>query len=77
MRLLKTDVEAVVNTLIMAQQAGVPLSSMEVEKAYLQGVGLKKVTLAYIKAKKENMNLTFEDLVNADLDDQRNEKLGR
>jgi uncharacterized protein YqfA (UPF0365 family) len=77
MRFRKTDVKAVVKTLIMASQAGAPLSSSEVERAYLQGVDLEKITLAYIRAKKENMDLTFQDLVDADLDFRLKEKLGR
>ena len=77
MRFRRTDVKAVVNTLIMASQAGAPLSSTQVESAYLQGVDLEKITLAYIKATKENMDLTFQDLVDADLDCRLDEKLGR
>lgn len=68
MRLRKTDVKAVVKTLIMANHAGAPLSSVEVEKAYMQGVDLERIALAYVRAKKENMDITFQDLVETDLD---------
>ena len=67
----------VVKTLVMAHEAGVPLSCTEVESASLQGVDLEKITLAYIRATRENMDLTFQDLVDADLNDQLAAKLGR
>ncbi len=77
MRFRRTDVKAVVKTLVMAREAGVPLSCTEVESACLQGVDLEKITLAYIRATRENMDLTFQDLVDADLNDQLADKLGR
>ncbi len=77
MRFRRVNVKAVVNTLIMARQAGAPLSCSEVERAYLQGVDLEKITLAYIKATRDNMDLTFQDLVDADLDGRLEEKLRR
>jgi hypothetical protein len=46
------------------------------ERAYLQGVDLEKVTLAYIRSKSENLGFTFEELVKAELDFRLREKLG-
>ncbi len=77
MRLRRTDVSQVVQTLIMARQAGIALQCQQVEKAYLQGVDLEKVTLAMIEAKKLRQDLTFEDLVDAELAGRLAEKLGR
>jgi uncharacterized protein YqfA (UPF0365 family) len=76
MRLRKTDVQAVVRALIMANQAGVPVPSADMERAYLQGVDLEKVTLAFIQAKKKGMEITFQELVEAELDNRLQEKLG-
>jgi uncharacterized protein YqfA (UPF0365 family) len=76
MKLRKTDVKAVLRALVMANQAGAPLSRVEVERAYLQGVDLEKVTLAFIQAKKENPGTTFKELVEADLDNRLSKKLG-
>ncbi len=77
MRLRRTDVNQIVRTLIMARQAGIALQCQQVEKAYLQGVDLEKVTLAMIEAKKLRQDLTFEDLVDAELAGRLAEKLGR
>ena len=77
MRLRGTDVKAVVKTLIMANHAGAPLSREEVEKAYAQGVDLEKIILAYVRAKKDNMDITFQDLVETDLEGRLAEKLTR
>ena len=75
MRFRRTDVRAVVQALAMACQAGTPLSSREVERAYLQGVDLEKLVLAFIQAKKDDLDLTFEQLVQADLGNRLKEKL--
>jgi len=77
MRLRGTDVKAVVKTLIMANHAGAPLSSEEVEEACAQGVDLEKIILAYVRAKKDNMDITFQDLVETDLEGRLAEKLTR
>jgi uncharacterized protein YqfA (UPF0365 family) len=73
----RTNVNAVLKALIMARQAGVVLSCRQVESAYLQGVDLEKLTLAIIHAKKQGMEVTFEELVESDLEDRLAEKLGR
>ena len=71
----KADVKGIVQTLIMAKHADAPLSSSEVEKACLQGVDLEKLALAYVRAKKESMDIAFQDLVDADLECRLAEKL--
>jgi uncharacterized protein YqfA (UPF0365 family) len=70
MRFRKVNVKAVVRSLIMAQQAGIPLSTDEVERAYLQGADLEKVMHALIKAHREQKNVSFQELVEADLEQQ-------
>lgn len=77
MHFRRTNVKRVVQALIMSSQAGAPLKSADVERAYLQGVDLEKVILAYIRVKKENLNLSFQDLVDADLNNRLEEKLRR
>ena len=76
MRLRKVDVRLVIRSLIMATQAGVPVPSIEMERAYLQGVDLEKITLALIHANRDGKEVTFQELVEADLDDRLHEKLG-
>jgi uncharacterized protein YqfA (UPF0365 family) len=71
MRFRKIDVKAVVRSLIMAQQAGIPLSIDEVERAYLQGADLERITHAWIEAHREQKSVSFQELVEADLDQQQ------
>ena len=66
----KCDPRVVVRTLIMAKQAGIELSCGEVERAYLHGADLQKITLALIRAKEENVDITFQQLVDTDLDER-------
>ena len=42
----------------------------------MQGVDLEKVTLAWVKAIKEGMDISFQELVEADLEERLAEKLG-
>ena len=77
MRLRRIPVRTVLRFLIMARQAGVSISCLEMESAYLQGVDLEKVTLAMIHAEREGKDMQFRELVEADLEDRLTEKLGR
>ena len=77
MRLRRTDANTVVKSLIMARHAGIALTWRQVEQAYLQGADLVKIILAMIKAKKQGLDLTLEELVEADLEDRLAEKLGQ
>jgi uncharacterized protein YqfA (UPF0365 family) len=75
MRLRRTDIKAVVRSLIMAKQGGVVIPWTEMEAAWAQGVDLEKVVLAIIQANKENMDITFQDLVDAELENRLSGKL--
>ncbi|OHB69383.1 MAG: hypothetical protein A2V70_02605 [Planctomycetes bacterium RBG_13_63_9] len=75
MRLRQTDVKAVVHALTMAKHGGVTISCAEMEKAWAQHVDLEKVTLAMIRAQKDHLDVTFEELVDAELEDRLAEKL--
>ena len=77
MRFRKVPVKTVVIHLIMAKQAGVSISCNEMETAYLQGVDIEKITLAMIHAHREGGQFTFQELVDADLADKLDEKVGR
>jgi uncharacterized protein YqfA (UPF0365 family) len=65
MRLRRIDVQAVMRNLIVARQSGVDLKHIDLQRAWLRGVDLDKVTLAYIQAQKEGTGETFDDLVDA------------
>ena len=70
MRMRGTDFKAVVRALIMARQGGAVVYPAEMEKAWVQGVDLEKITLAFIQAKKGTMDVTFQEIVDAELDDR-------
>ncbi len=67
MRLRRTDVNQVLRSLIMANQAGVTLTAREAERALLRGADLEKLTLALIEGRRQGQELVFEDLVEADM----------
>ena len=67
----RCDPRVVVRTLIMAKQVGIELPCGEVERAYLHGADLQKITSALIRAKEENVDITFQQLVDADVDERR------
>ena len=75
MRLRRTNVNAVVRAVVMAKQGDAAVSCTDMEKAYLQGVNLEKVTLAFIEAKKEEIEITFDELVDTERQDRHAEKL--
>src|SRR5690349_21628681 len=75
MKLRKTNVSQVMKYLILARQSGVPLTWRELERAYLRGVDLEKITLAHIESQKQQLGLSFEELVELELKDRLAEKL--
>jgi uncharacterized protein YqfA (UPF0365 family) len=74
MRLRRTDIDAVIKSLIAAKQGGVVLACRQVEQAYLQGVDLEKLTLAIVQARKTGIDTTWEELVNLELEHRLAEK---
>jgi len=75
MKLRRTDIKAVTRALIVAKQGGVTIPPAEMEKAWVQGVDLEKVTMAVVRAKKEELDLTFQELVDAELENRLADKL--
>lgn len=75
MRLRKVDARQVVESLILARQSGVSLSSVDLQRAYLQGADLKKLTLAWIEAQRRELPYAFDELVAADQRGQLAERL--
>jgi uncharacterized protein YqfA (UPF0365 family) len=75
MRLRRTNVNAVLDAMVLARQAGVFVTRVEMERAYLQRVDLEKITLAVIEAKRRGSEMTVQELVDADLAGRLAEKL--
>ena len=68
MRMRKINAWAVVKTLIAAEKTGFDAPLLEVEAAYECGADLELVSTAMRKACQENRQVSFPDLVQADLD---------
>ncbi len=77
MRFRRTPVRKILDFLIMGTQGGVSISCKDMERAYLPGVDLEKVTMAMIQAKRQRSDIQFQELVEAELEDRLAEKLGR
>ena len=75
MKFRKVNANTVVRTAIMVTQAGTPVPSAELEWAHLQGVDVEKVALAYIEMRKKGKEVTFQDLVDAELHQRLEEEL--
>ena len=75
MKFRKVNPNTVMRTAIMVAQAGTPVPSAELERAYLQGVDIEKVALAFIETQKRGNKASFQDLVDAELHDRLEEKL--
>ncbi|MCH2590995.1 MAG: flotillin-like FloA family protein [Planctomycetales bacterium] len=67
MRIRRSDVNQVMDCLIMALQSGVSISVDKMEQADAQQVDLKKVTLAMIESERQGLDLEFDELVEAEL----------
>ena len=67
MRIRRSDVNQVMDCLIMALQSGVSISVDKMEQADAQQVDLKKVTLAMIESERQGLALEFDELVEAEL----------
>jgi uncharacterized protein YqfA (UPF0365 family) len=70
MRFRRIDPQVVIRSLILARQSGVEVSSLDLQRAYLRGVDLEKVTLAHIQAQKRDLGTTFDELVELELHDR-------
>jgi uncharacterized protein YqfA (UPF0365 family) len=75
MKLRKIDARLVMKCLILARQGGVDVSVNDLQRACLQGVDLERLTLAHIEARKQQLGVTFQELIDLDLKDRLAEKL--
>jgi uncharacterized protein YqfA (UPF0365 family) len=75
MQFKRGNATVVVQALIMAKQGGVAVSCTDLEKAYLQGANLPRIILVLIEAKKQGIDITFEELVDPERHDQLRKQL--
>lgn len=67
MRLRKVPPGVIVNSMITAHKAGLPLSSNDLESHYLAGGNVQKVVQAMISANRADIHLTWEHATAIDL----------
>ena len=75
MRIRSSDVNQIIDALVMALQSGVSIPVEKMERASLQQVDLKKVTLAMIESERRGLALEFDELVEAELSSRLAAKL--
>jgi uncharacterized protein YqfA (UPF0365 family) len=76
MRVRRVDAWLVMKCMILSRHSGVDMPLADLQRAYLQGVDLEKLTLAQIEAHKQKLGVTFQELIELDLKDRLVEKLG-
>lgn len=67
MRIRKTPITDVVNTLIMSHKAGFPVKMIDLEVHALAGGNVQAVTSAYILLRKSDVPVHFKDITSVDL----------
>ena len=77
MKFRKINATAVIRALIMARMADIDIPCDDVERAYLLGADVQKVVMAMIKAKRQNLDPSFQELVDLDLQAELAENLDR
>jgi len=75
MRIRRSDVNQIIDALVMALQSGVSIPVEKMERASVQQVDLEKVTLAMIESERRGLGLEFDELVEAELSSRLAEKL--
>jgi uncharacterized protein YqfA (UPF0365 family) len=73
MSLRKTDPREIVRLRIMAVQSGIDIPTHELERAYLTGANVERAVLAMIRAKETGEDITWEQLISADVDERLGE----
>lgn len=63
MKLRRVNVDAVIAAMVMARQSEVEIHQVDLQKAYLAGIDVEKLTFAWIAAQRRQMPTTFEQLV--------------
>jgi uncharacterized protein YqfA (UPF0365 family) len=77
MRLRRIDVGAILRALILTREAGIDVSSSDMEWAYLQGVDLEKAVRTMIEAAREDPEISFRDVVGGAREGRHAEDAGR
>jgi uncharacterized protein YqfA (UPF0365 family) len=74
MRLRKIPPREIVRLRIMAVQAGVPLTTTQLQSAYLRGADVERAVLTMIRAHETGEEVAWEDLLSADSSQRLDER---
>lgn len=66
MKMRRVDAQQVIRCAVLAKQAGCHVAWRDLESAFLQGVDLEKVTLAYVESRRSDKEWKSSDLVDAE-----------
>jgi len=75
MQIRGSNVNQILDALVMARQSGVSIPVEKMERASVQQVDLEKVTLAMIESERRGLALEFDELVDAEMSSRLAEKL--
>ena len=70
MKLRRLDIYEILDVLILAEENGVEVSHIDVQRAAMRKLDVRKLVTAYIEAKRRNMDLDFEDIVRAETSEE-------
>ena len=74
MKLRHSPIKAIVRWKIMAAQAGVTISTQQLESAALQGVDVERAVLVMIRARQTGQEIEWSDVIARDTDERLNER---
>jgi uncharacterized protein YqfA (UPF0365 family) len=67
MKLRRLDIYQILDALILAEESGVEISHIDLQRAAMRKLDVRKLVIAYIDARGRNLDLSFEDLVECEL----------
>ena len=70
MKLRRVDVNVVIDAMIVAANAGVLVSQIDVQRAYQAGVDPRKIVQALLRSRDKEESISFEQLVKIELQSQ-------
>jgi uncharacterized protein YqfA (UPF0365 family) len=76
MKLRRVDVDAVIGATLIAQQGEVDVHQVDLQRAYLAGLDIERVTFDYVQAKRNQPEVTFEQFISMARENQLGELPG-
>lgn len=70
MRFRRSPVQQIVDSKIMAAQAGIPIPTSKLEAAVFAGADIERAVRALVRAKETGVEVTWEEVIAHDMSDQ-------